>query len=274
MVDWPFLMEPDALRAQLASRRCPAILDVRLEEDRKALPHAVPASRLASMADVLAGTIAPDPATPVVVVCHRGLKLSQAVTAELRRRGLTAAALSGGIVRWQDAGHPCVDLAAMARFAVAGHRPWVTRVRPKIDRVACPWLIRRFIDPEARFWYVEPDHVVAVAERAGAIPYDVPGVEISHAGELCSFDTLLRLFGLDRDPVLARLAVIVRGADTAVMDLAPEAAGLLAVSLGLSALAGADDHTMLEAAMPVYDALHAWALHAADETHSWKGGKK
>lgn len=273
MGDWPFVIEPGALRARLASREFPAILDVRLEEDRAALARALPASRLTSMAEVVAGTLPLDRARPVVIVCHRGMKLSQAAAAELRRLGHPAAILAGGMVRWLEEGHPSIDLAALARFDVAARRPWVTRVRPKIDRVACPWLIRRFVDPEARFWYVEPEQVVGVAERAGAIPYDIPGVEITHVGGGCSFDTLVDVFGLAGDAPLARLATIVRGADTAALDLAPQAAGLLAVSLGLSALSGDDDHAMLEAAMPVYDALYAWALHAADETHSWKGGR-
>jgi len=144
---------------------------------------------------------------------------------------------------------------------------WVTRERPKIDRIACPWLVARFVDAEAEFLYVPADRVLAVAEETGAIPYDIPGVELGHEGELCSFDTFLRKYGLD-DPALRRIAVIVRGADTSRHDLAPQCAGLFAISIGLSALF-ADDHEMLRHGMVVYDALHAWAKHRRDETHDW-----
>ena len=145
---------------------------------------------------------------------------------------------------------------------------WVTRERPKIDRIACPWLIARFIDPQAEFLYVPPGEVLAVAEETGAIPYDVPGVELSHVGELCSFDAFLAKYGL-RDPALDQLAVIVRGADTARLDLAPQAAGLLAISLGLSHNF-ADDQAMLAQGLVVYDALHAWCRSCRDETHDWR----
>lgn len=144
---------------------------------------------------------------------------------------------------------------------------WVTRERPKIDRIACPWLIRRFIDPDAEFLFVPLGEVLSVARSAGAIPYDVPDVELSHVGELCSFDAFLRKYALD-DPALADLARIVRGADTARPDLAPQSAGLLAISLGLSQLFE-DDHEMLRHGMVVYDALHAWCKHAKGERHTW-----
>jgi len=133
---------------------------------------------------------------------------------------------------------------------------WVTRERPKIDRIACPWLIARFIDPDAELIYVPADRVLDVAQETGALPYDVPGVELSHVGELCSFDAFLTQYGLS-DPALQRLAVIVRAADTARLDLAPQAAGLLAVSLGLARLYR-DDHDMLAQGMRIYDALYAW----------------
>ena len=145
----------------------------------------------------------------------------------------------------------------------------MTRRRPKIDRVACPWLIRRFIDADARILFVDPPEVPAVARRPAAFPFDIEGVELSHEGERCTFDTMLKLFGLESEPSLARLALIVRGADTARPDLAPEAAGLHAVSLGLSALAGDDDHGLLRHGFIVYDALFAWLRFAADERHNW-----
>ena len=142
---------------------------------------------------------------------------------------------------------------------------WVTRARPKIDRIACPWLVARFIDPAAEFLYVPADQVLKVAGETGAIPYDVPGVEYGHVGELCSFDAFLRIHQLT-DPALHRLAVIVRGADTGRPNLAPECAGLLAQSLGLSALYP-DDHEMLRHGMAMYDAYYAWLRQARNETH-------
>jgi hypothetical protein len=144
---------------------------------------------------------------------------------------------------------------------------WVTRERPKIDRIACPWLITRFIDGAAEFLFVPPARVRMVARAQDAIPYDVADVELTHVGELCSFDAFLRKYRL-ADPALADLAVIVRGADTARMELAPQAAGLLAISLGLSHMFR-DDHAMLKHGMVVYDALYAWCRHARGETHTW-----
>jgi hypothetical protein len=145
---------------------------------------------------------------------------------------------------------------------------WVTRERPKIDRIACPWLIARFIDPEAEFLYVPAGDVLKVAQESGAIPYDVPGVEMSHVGALCSFDAFLAKYGLT-EPALGQLATIVRGADTARLDLAPQAAGLLAISLGLSHNF-VDDHAMLAQGMVVYDALYAWCRSCQGETHDWR----
>ncbi len=144
---------------------------------------------------------------------------------------------------------------------------WVTRERPKIDRIACPWLVARFVDPEPEFLYVPADRVLAVAGETGATPYDVPGVELGHDGPACSFDAFLAKYRLG-NPALHRIAAIVRGADTSRHDLAPQCAGLFAVSVGLSALF-ADDHEMLRHGMVVYDALHAWAKDCRDETHDW-----
>jgi hypothetical protein len=146
---------------------------------------------------------------------------------------------------------------------------WVTRERPKIDRVACPWLITRFIDDEPEFLYVPSDEVMAVAERTGAIPYDIPGVELSHVGELCSFDTFLNKYSLT-DPGLQHLALIVRGADTSRHDLTPQCGGLFAISLGLSANFS-DDHEMLRHGLVIYDALYRWCRDLQSETHNWPG---
>lgn len=144
---------------------------------------------------------------------------------------------------------------------------WVTRERPKIDRIACPWLVLRFVDKDAQFLFVPPDQVTAVAEREKAIPYDVPGVELTHDGPLCSFDAILKKYNLT-DPALQELAVIVRGADTNRLDLAPQCAGLLAISLGLSHTFQ-DDHEQLRHGLVVYDALYAWCKHVRSETHRW-----
>jgi hypothetical protein len=145
---------------------------------------------------------------------------------------------------------------------------WVTRERPVIDRIACPWLIFRFIDKDPEFLYVPPDRVLPVAEETGAIPYDVPGVELSHVGEKCSFDAFLGKYGLTSDIALAQLATIVRGADTSRPDLTPQSAGLLAISQGLKAVI-ADDHDLLRHGMVMYDALYAWCRALQGETHAW-----
>ena len=144
---------------------------------------------------------------------------------------------------------------------------WITRARPKIDRVACPWLIRRFIDRLAEFLFAVPDQVLTRAAETGAIPFDIEGVALSHDGPLCSFDAFLRDYHLT-DPALEELAVIVRGADTNRLELAPQRAGLLAISLGLSHLID-DDHRQLEHGFVIYDALYAWCRDVRHERHSW-----
>ena len=149
---------------------------------------------------------------------------------------------------------------------------WVTRERPKIDRVACPWLIARFIDKEPEFLFVPPGDVARVARATGAIPYDIDGVELSHDGPLCSFDAFLTRYHLE-DESLASLARIVRGADTDELETEPQCAGLLAVSLGLSRLFD-DDHEQLRHGFVVYDALYAWLREARDEKHQWNPQRK
>lgn len=144
---------------------------------------------------------------------------------------------------------------------------WVTRERPKIDRIACPWLIARFIDDAPRFLYVPADQVLTTAEREDAVPYDIPGVEMTHVGDHCSFDAFLEKYHL-RDPALQQLAVIVRGADTSRLELTPQSAGLYALSLGLSHNFS-DDHEMLKHGMVMYDALYAWCKSCQGEAHNW-----
>lgn len=144
---------------------------------------------------------------------------------------------------------------------------WVTRERPKIDRIACPWLISRFIDDTPEFLYVPSAQVLETAERTGAVPYDIPGVEMTHVGGLCSFDAFLAKYNLT-DPALQQLAAIVRGADTSRLDLTPQSPGLYALSLGLSQNFS-DDHAMLKQGMVMYDALHSWCKSCQGETHNW-----
>jgi hypothetical protein len=144
---------------------------------------------------------------------------------------------------------------------------WITRERPKIDRIACPWLITRFIDVEPEFLYVPSGDVLRLAREEGAMPYDIPGVELSHEGELCSFDAFLKKYKLD-EPALQQLAQIVRGADTSKLDLTPQSAGLYAISLGLSRTF-ADDHEMLRHGLVMYDALYAWCRDCQGESHNW-----
>ena len=265
------MASPDTITVAQLSRLigtpdAPAIVDVRIAEDREADPRLFPASRprgfrdASSWADEYAGK-------SVAVVCQRGLKLSQGVAAWLRHAGVAAESLEGGLEAWVKADGLLVRPDALPRRDAAGRTVWVTRARPKVDRIACPWLIRRFIDPAAVFLFVAPSEVAAVAERFDATPFDIEGVFWSHRGEACTFDVMLDVFGL-RSDALMRLAAIVRGADTARLDAAPQAAGLLAASLGLSRMYR-DDLAQLEAAMGLYDAFYRWARDAVGETHNW-----
>jgi rhodanese-related sulfurtransferase len=201
-------------------------------------------------------------ASSVVVYCVHGHEVSQKTAGALKELGLNARYLAGGIEEgWKALG------AALDRKPANSSTRWVTRERPKIDRIACPWLIARFVDPEAEFLYVPAKEVLSAAKEKDAVPYDVAGVHFTHDGDLCSFDAFLEHYRLT-DPALAELALIVRGADTARLDLAPQAAGLAAISLGLSRNF-ADDHEMLKHGMVVYDALYRWCKEGKQETHTW-----
>ena len=264
----------DITPAQLARRiglpDTPALIDVRTAEDHAADPRMLPAAMRRDHRDVAAW--APTFAgRSVVVTCQRGAKLGQGVAAWLRHAGAAAEALEGGFEAWRDSGLPLLR-PELVPAPVGGATLWVTRQRPKVDRIACPWLIRRFVDPAAVFLFVPPADVAGVAERFGATPFDVDGVFWSHRGEDCTFDAMLDEFGLHL-PALDRLAAIVRGADTARPDLAPEAAGLLAASLGLSRM-HRDDLAQLEAGMALYDAFYRWCRDATEETHNWPAGRK
>jgi hypothetical protein len=190
-------------------------------------------------------------ARSVVVYCMHGHEVSQAVAKALGEHGIAARYLEGGIEAWKEKEGP------LDHKPVGADTRWVTRERPKIDRIACPWLIARFVDRGAEFLYVPPKQVPEVAQARDAVPYDVPDVHFAHDGELCSFDAFIKHYRLGGDPALERLALMVRGADTGKLDLAPQAPGLAAVSLGLSRIFQ-DDHEMLKHGMVLYDALYAW----------------
>jgi rhodanese-related sulfurtransferase len=264
-----FFISPQKLWSKIGTGNAPLILDVCRKPIHETMSGLIPTSTWRQPEAHEEWVQQAGSSRPIVITCRQGHNLSQMVAADLRQRGLHAQVLEGGYQGWTEAGLPLVSRAALMRFAPKSPSLWITRRQPKIDRVACPWLIRRFIDAQARILYVEPSEVTNIVKDNGAIPFDVEGVEISHEGERCSFDTMLKLFGLEGNPHLDRVAMIVRGADTARHDLAPEAAGLHAVSLGLSALAGDDDHGMIERGFMVYDALFAWARHAAEERHNW-----
>jgi rhodanese-related sulfurtransferase len=238
----------------------PCIVDVRREAEFVRDPDVVAGAlkRSAETIDAWAGAL--EPWRPVIVYCAQGHAVSAAAAAALTARGCDARVLAGGLDGWRAAGGTTQPFRAPTR--------WVTRERPKIDRIACPWLIRRFLDPAAEFFYVPNADVRVFAAANRATAYDVPDVDYSHAGAECSFDAFIRRHEL-HDRALAQLATIVRGADTAVLDLAAQAPGLLAVSLGLSRMFS-DDHAMLRWGMLVYDALYAWCREAQDERHDWR----
>jgi rhodanese-related sulfurtransferase len=247
----------DKLARLVGTPKCPAVVDVRTDEDLAADPRLIPGSQRRAHASV-SQWAADFAGRAAITVCQRGQKLSEGAAAWLRHEGLPAESLAGGFEAWQEAGLPLLPLAKLPPRDACGRTVWVTRARPKIDRIACPWLIRRFVDPEAESLYAPADRVLATAGETGAIPFDVPNVEFGHEGERCSFDAFLRRFGLEgADPALDRLALIVRGADTGRPELTPQSPGLLALSAGLSAT-HPDDHAMLAAGMVLYDALYAW----------------
>ncbi len=244
----------------------PVIIDVRIPEDVAADPRRLPGSESRSHTDVSAWAKA-YAGQRVVVSCQRGLKLSEGVAAWLRHHGVAAENLAGGFEAWRDAGGVLVRPDALPPRDASGRTVWVTRTRPKVDRIACPWLIRRFIDRQSVFLFVSPSEVAAVGERFAATPFDIEGVFWSHRGDHCTFDVMIEEFGLS-NPALDRLAAIVRAADTATLGSVPEAAGFLAVSLGLSRMFR-DDLAQLDAGMLLYDAMYRWCRDASDETHNW-----
>lgn len=260
----------DKLSRLIGTVNAPTLIDVRIDDDFAADPRLIPGAIRHSHRDVQdwAGGLA---GQAVVVICHRGQKLSEGTAAWLRHNNIAAEILEGGQVGWKQAELPTVSTARIPKRDGRGRTVWVTRSRPKIDRIACPWLIRRFVDPSAVFLFVAPSEVSAVAERFEATPFDVENVFWSHRGELCTFDVMVQEFGLATLP-LQRLATMVRAADTGRLELSPEAPGLLAASLGLSRMYD-DDIEQLSAGMLLYDAFYRWCRDAAKETHNWPTSK-
>lgn len=254
-------ISPAALRQSLCTASPPLVIDVRREERFREAP------------DLVRGALRRDPAraadwartlpraSSVVVYCVHGHEVSQRAAQALADAGIASRFLEGGIEGWRESGGP---LAGKPKGASTR---WVTRERPKIDRIACPWLVARFVDPQAEFLYVPSPEVRRIAKEKDAVAYDVPDVEFTHEGERCSFDAFLAHYRL-RDPALDELATIVRGADTGRLDLAPQAAGLAAISLGLSRNFD-DDHEMLKHGMVMYDALYRWCKEGKQEVHTW-----
>lgn len=258
----PNSISPEKLARLVGTPGCPAIVDVG-SAPGQCIPGSTrrPAEQVGNWSAELRGRSA-------VVLCARGGKLSAGAAAWLRCDGVDSEILEGGIAAWTDAGLPLLAEDRLPPRDVHGRTIWVTRARPKVDRIACPWLIRRFVDPAAMFLFVPPAEVAGVAESFGATPFDVEGAFWSHRGENCTFDVMVEELGLGGFEGLSRLAPIVRGADTARPELAPQSSGLLAVSLGLSRMFS-DDLEQLEAGMTLYDALYRWCRDAVDETHDW-----
>ncbi len=257
-------ISPSQLMRRIGLPDAPQILDVCTPEDFAEDPFLVPSSVKTSAADVLE-TLSGDIDRPIVVVCQKGKKLSHGTAALLRANGRQAEVLTGGMYGWRDAGLPRVPAAALPQ-PQNGSTLWVTRHRPKIDRIACPWLIRRFVDPKAQFLFVPPADVMAVAEKFNATAFDVENAPFTHGGDTCTFDAVIDTFGLSHS-ALDSLATVVRAADLGQHHLAPEAAGLLAISVGLSRQF-TNDTEQLDAGLKVYDALYRWARDGQSETHN------
>jgi rhodanese-related sulfurtransferase len=264
-------ISPDKLARLIGVPHCPALIDVRSNADHAANPGVIPGA-LRRDADAVSDWAIEFIGRTAIVLDQNGKSVAEGAAAWLRQAGASSAdTLSGGYLAWLKAGGPIVPGNKLPPRDASGRTVWVTRSRPKVDRIACPWLIRRFVDPMAVFLFVTPAEVMAVAERYGGAAFDIEGAFWSHRGDCCTFDTMLEELGLTIEP-LQTLAVIVRGADTARLDLAPEAAGLLAASLGLSRMYP-DDLEQVEAGLALYDAFYRWCRDATDEPHNWPATK-
>ena len=259
----------DQLARLVGTPKCPALIDVRADDEFASDSRLLPGSgrRTQDVGLWKNGLWA----RSAIVFGQRNCPLGHGVAALLRAAGASAITLEGGFEAWRGAGLPLVPFEKLPPRNGEGRTLWVTRERPKIDRIACPWLIRRFVDPSAIFLFVKASEVAAIGEQFNAAPFDIEGVFWSHRGEKCTFDVMLEEFALSAEP-LTRLAAIVRGADTARLDLAPETHGLLAASLGLSRMYD-DDLAQLEAGMILYDAFYRWSRDAVHETHNWPTNK-
>lgn len=258
----------EKLKAYVGGENWPRILDLRGDDEVAGTPRLLPAAQRVTQRELVA-RLAADPGAREafnVVVCQKGGPRAEAGASALRLAGFNVESLEGGVAAWLAGGGPSVSAEAIARLGPAPTR-WATRARPKIDRVACPWLVRRFVDPRAEFHYVAAPVLFPAAALLEAEPFDADGARFTHAQDQCSFDAFVAAFDL-RDPALDRLALIVRAADTGRLDLAPEAAGLVAISLGLSAACEKDER-MIERAMTLYDGLYARLARADAESHNW-----
>ena len=246
---------PTQLMRKLGGPDMPLVLDLCLPEDHALDPIVIPTARQMPFEEVPNLTVQ----GPVVCVCQKGRKISQGAAAHLRARGIAAEVLSGGMIAWREAGLPVIPSQSLPPQGAS----WVTRHRPRIDRLAVPWLLRRFVDPGARILYVPPADVPAVAARWNAIAFDHSDADLRDGDGRCTFDAVVERFHLSHD-ALDALADVVRAADG--HGESAQAAGLLAISIGLSRQ-HADDASLLEAAMPLYDAMYRWARDGRDETH-------
>ncbi|MGE0741311.1 MAG: chromate resistance protein ChrB domain-containing protein [Hyphomonadaceae bacterium] len=249
----------------------PLLIDVRKDRDYSADQRLLPASRKRD-AEAVNTWAAELRGRRAIVVCQHGGSRSEGAAAWLRASGIQAETLDGGYEAWRDAEGMLLSPDHLPPRNAQGQTVWVTRARPKVDRIACPWLIRRFVDADAVFLFVKQTEVREVAERYGAAAFDIEETFWSHRGDLCTFDVMVQEFGL-KSQALDELALIVRGADTARLELAPESPGLLAASLGLSRMYR-DDLQQLEAGMLLYDAFYRWRRDAAGENHNWPGPTK
>ncbi len=256
----PNMITPQNLMRQIGLPDGPIIVDVRIAEDIAPEDRAVPTTIFHDFYD-FKGLLDRLSGRKAIIICHKGLKLSQGIAALIRAGGGTAEVLAGGFVGWNEAGLPTLPIELIAQSG-----RWVTRQKPKIDRIACPWLIKRFIDRDAEFMFVPRADVAAVADRFDAISFDTPDAPYGHNGENCSFDALLDAFGL-RTEALNRMSDVIRAADTNNHNNDPQAAGLLAISVGLSKI-HRDDNAMLDAGLTLYDALYRWARDGFTEGHA------
>ena len=265
----PNAITPRQLLRLIGTSSAPVLIDIRTDEDFDDDPRIVPGS-VRHRHDDIAGLRGLIGDKSGIIICQKGKKLSQGIVSWLRGDGVSAEYLEGGHFAWRDMADAQLVPVSALPDQIDGSTLWVTRHRPKIDRIACPWLIRRFVDPNARFLFVAPSEIQGVVDRFGATAFDVEGTFWSHRGDSCTFDTMLDEFNLRSAP-LDRMANVIRAADTNSHDLAPEAAGLLAVSVGLSRQYR-DDHQQLEAGMHLYDALYRWARDGFEEGHDWPAG--